>query len=167
MANSRNGRRREEKFRRIMAERGIPLVRPEKLFRFTRTTYRPDWYAPSSDTYFEVLGSRQRKWAIVAVLDLMEWVYPEVRLLAVTPDGESVTWAPEARTRTFVTKFALGSEITAVIKRLGWTYSRFAAEAGIHGPSLSQWNRGRARPCFQSEMKIKAALARLSEPQAS
>ena len=81
------GARREEQFRRIMARRGIMLVRPARPFRFTHTSYRPDFFSPTENIYYEVLGSRQRAQTIRPQLDLMELVYPRVKLVTVAPDG--------------------------------------------------------------------------------
>jgi hypothetical protein len=90
MASAKTGARREAKFRRFMAKRGVILSRPPRSFRFHFTVYTPDFYDPLSDTYYEVLGSRQRAHALMPTMDLMSVVYPEIRLVAVTPDGEAV-----------------------------------------------------------------------------
>lgn len=148
-----------------MRERGIMLVRPSRVFRFRLTVYRPDWHDPASDTYYEVLGSRQRKWAIVPLLDLMHYVYPDVALIALTPDAEPVTWSSTRRLRSFEATFTLGTQITAAITRLGWTYKRFSEEAGfaVGSSLLSQYMHGHARPSVDTATRIRATLDRLAQ----
>lgn len=88
--NSAAAIRREERFRRHMAAQGVELERPHIRFGFKWTKYRPDWYDPQADTYFEVIGTRQRGASIAPILDLMSLAYPRVDFRVVTPDGERV-----------------------------------------------------------------------------
>lgn len=73
-----------------MARQGVMLTRPTVSFAFKWTRYTPDWYDATADTYYEVIGSRQRFQAILPTLDLMAVVHPEVDFRVVTPSGERI-----------------------------------------------------------------------------
>jgi len=161
MPSSQAGVTREETFRRIMLQaRRIRLERPARVFRFKRTVYRPDWVDPARGVYYEVLGTRQRKWAIVAILDLMDLVYPTIQLIAVQPDGTPVQWG-ERRTRGYGA-FERLSEIPGVLQRLGWTHRRFATYCGIHASTLSNIMTGTYAPSLTCREKVAAALDELA-----
>lgn len=91
MGSAYAGAEREEQFRLVKQAAGVRLARCRRRFRFTWTTYTPDFYAPSELTYYEVIGSRQRLEQLRPKLDLMALVYPQVLLQVVHPDGRPVT----------------------------------------------------------------------------
>jgi len=91
--NPQNGTRREERFRKLMAERGVRLERPRVVFAFKWTKYHPDWYDPATNTYYEVIGTQQRGSQIGPTLDLMSIVHPAVDFRIVQTDG--TRWLPK------------------------------------------------------------------------
>ena len=80
-----------------MLRRGVTLTRPSRPFRFTYTTYLPDFYSPTEDVYYEVIGSRQRASQLLPLFDLMALVYPQIALVAVGPSGDVID--PKVRSR--------------------------------------------------------------------
>jgi hypothetical protein len=81
------GLAREQQFARHREALGRPVIRPTRRFMFITSYYVPDWYSPDDQTYFEVLGSRQRAHHWAQKFDLMVAFYPEVKLEPVYPDG--------------------------------------------------------------------------------
>lgn len=110
------GRRREEAFRHLMACRGIHLDRPARSFRFRWATYRPDFLDRATETYYEVIGTRQRASALYPTLDLMAYAYPDVRLVVVTPDGREWTGKSRLRDESLL-RLPYGEQVIARMRR--------------------------------------------------
>lgn len=85
------GLRRERQFEHARAASGHPVVRSPRRFDFLASWYVPDFYSVEEDTYYEVIGSRQRAAQLAVKLDLMTVFYPNVRLQVVHPDGRPYT----------------------------------------------------------------------------
>ena len=50
------------------------------LFRFDGTSYQPDFYDRERNTFYEIIGSRQRWHQIQSKLNLFKQAYPEINL---------------------------------------------------------------------------------------
>lgn len=136
MPNPAAGFRREERFRKIMAVQGVELVRPIRPFRFRRTTYLPDFYCAATDVFYEVIGSRQRGVALAPVLDLMETVYPSVRLEVVTPDGAKYESKAGVRV-AFLDSLPFGQALIDRMRRDRIGVGRLAERIGMHKSHFS------------------------------
>lgn len=126
-----NGPRRERAFAATMAARGITVQPNVRLFKFGLSSYRPDFYEPVEDVYYEVIGSRQRYAQLRPRLDLMRHVEPAIHLRVVTPEGDPylrrVSWRRDR----------LAEELDAALATHGMTASELAQLAGISYPTLS------------------------------
>jgi hypothetical protein len=87
-ANITLARAREERFRLFMAGTGVEVVKPKAPFRFRRSTYLPDFYCPTQDSFYEVLGSTGPTNRMPLILDLMEVFHPSVKLICAKPSGD-------------------------------------------------------------------------------
>lgn len=145
MASAKNGKLRERRFERLMGRRGIALVRPTQPFRFGLSTYRPDFYSPSEDRYYEVLGSRQRACSVLPLLDLLTLKYPAVRLDLVSPDGEPMT-PPRVRSYRALAATPVGAALLDRMARERLRFGDVARAIGVSGSELSKFVTGRIGP---------------------
>lgn len=136
-----NGALREAQFVRVMRARGVKVVRPKRVFRFTFSTYKPDFYALATDTYYEVIGSRQRCYQMLATFDLMATVHPEIRLEIVTPDGEPVTFIGQRRHRWLKT-LPWGAALEQRMRREGLSIRDLFRRFGLRETSFYDAMRG-------------------------
>lgn len=155
MGAANNGLRREHRFQKLMARRGIPLERPQRRFVFRRSTYTPDFYSPKQDCYYEVLGSRQRAHQLLAKLDLMDIMYPGIVLKLVTPDGAAITPKSEGRLSWF-DGVPRGAVIRKILIQEGLTLSALASEMGVSLVALSQAAREKGSPDPRTLRAIRA-----------
>lgn len=158
--NPRNGQRREERFRRIRAAEGIPLMRPTRTFRFKRCWYRPDFYSPTEGVYYEVLGSRQREYQIYPKIDLMDLCYPEIILRLVDPAGKPVHLGLARRALRWQVPWA--QELQAALEEHRMTLRDLAARLGYAPSSIKnalmlqqQAPLGRIRSWLDKEAKSR------------
>lgn len=139
------GREREERFRLVMAERGIVLERPSGPFRFRRSRYLPDFFSPTENAYYEVLGSSGPADRIPLILDLMDIFYPSARVICVKPSGEVFDRhsPPGQRRYAVVSSWPFGA---ALLRRMGEDRLHFgdvARRAGIDAGHFSRITRGK------------------------
>lgn len=153
MGNPRNGFRREARFRRIMAKRGTALTRPGRVFRFAYSMYRPDFHDPATETFYEVIGSRQRRFSLLPTLDLMRVVYPKVKLVIVTPDGSPVEFKGVKR-MLGINRLSFGRRLQARMAAEGLRWRDVERITGISKGTLSSAIHGR-RPAVETLKKLK------------
>lgn len=75
---------------KTIAERSGMLLRHlpgTRLFQLNGTSYTPDFHDPQTDTYYEVVGTRQAYHQIKRKIRLFIDAYPSVRFKVVRPDG--------------------------------------------------------------------------------
>ena len=113
------GATREAHFQAFMATRGVTLERASR-FRFHRSSYRPDFYAPAQGIYYEVVGSRQRAATLRFLLDLMDRYYPGIRLRLVSPNGQPYR-AEHNHHLQLRWSVPFGAELATALDRRGWT----------------------------------------------
>ena len=81
---------REAAFAKILTDRRQQWQYQSRTFVFginPRLTYTPDFYVPSTKTYYEVIGSRQALHQIQTKLKQWCQAYPDLKLQLVTPTG--------------------------------------------------------------------------------
>jgi len=83
----------EQIFARILKRKGIDFIyQPKPAFHMNylgaTITYRPDFYIPSEDTYYEVVGTRQAFHANKEKLFLMFALRPEIKFRIVKGNKE-------------------------------------------------------------------------------
>ena len=72
----------------MLERNGIKYVFPVPLMEIgVHTKYRPDFYLPESDTYVEVVGSRQAYSVNKYKYNLFKDFYRNKRFIVVNPDG--------------------------------------------------------------------------------
>lgn len=83
----------ENVFASIMTRRNVKLVWPARRFHLPslNTTYRPDFYAPVENIYYEVVGTRQAYSANRHKYEAMAVEHPEVTLYFVCGNGQPYT----------------------------------------------------------------------------
>ena len=59
-----------------------------KRFILKTSTYKPDFYCPEDDTYYEVVGTRQAISAIFHKIIEFKNTYPNIKFKIVNPNGE-------------------------------------------------------------------------------
>lgn len=149
-SKSRNGARREAQFRRVMAAKGIALAPPRR-FRFKRCSYTPDFYSPSENVYYEVIGSRQRAEHNRQLLDLMDAYHPGVVVRPVHPNGKA--YAAEHCQRLMRRwKVPCAIQLAEAMDARGLTQRAFARLIGVRDAQFTRWLYG-AR-----EARVNAAV---------
>lgn len=135
MPSPLNGRIRERRFVRAMAAQGIQVAPNRRVFRFGLTTYRPDFV--NGETYYEVIGTRQRYAALRPIFDLMRHVYPQVQLSVVTPEGTPYSARPAWR------RGHLAVLVGSALLERGMKVKELSALAGLSSANISACLRGK------------------------
>ena len=76
-------------FRTIAERSGLMLhyLSKRRLFKLNGTSYTPDFHDPSTDTYYEVVGTRQAHHQAKSKIRQFIEAYPSVKFKIVRPDG--------------------------------------------------------------------------------
>jgi len=84
----------EYAFSRIMEDRGVTLTfigkAGRRLFPLNGTNYTPDFYDPTTETYFKVSGTRQAYHKNKEKYAMFRATYPTLTLKIVRPDGQEI-----------------------------------------------------------------------------
>lgn len=148
MGSSRNGYLREEQFRQKMEKRGVLLERP-KSFRFCLSTYTPDFYSPSENAYYEVIGTRQRAAHVRMLADLIQAYYPTAILRFVKPDGTRYTFGHQRRVRRWQVPWA--ESLRQALDQRGWTLTDLAYAIGRKLSTVTgALHTGRSQPTLSA-----------------
>lgn len=121
-----------------MQARGVAVERNRRRFRFRRCSYTPDSYSPQEQQFYEVIGSRQRYYQLLPKLDLMDCLYPEIRLALVNPDG--TPYRPHPR---WISSYA--AEVHARLSKCGMTMTQLAEQLGVATSTLSNFLCGHSQ----------------------
>lgn len=78
----------EHKAEVFFAQNHPGFIYEPAIFHLHDTRYEPDFYDPRSNTFYEVIGSRQRYHQLKSKIALFRVLYPEIKLEICHPDGK-------------------------------------------------------------------------------
>jgi hypothetical protein len=84
----------EQIFADILKQSQLEFVYQPATFHFNGISYTPDFYVPKDQTFYEVIGTRQAYSLTRQKINLLEKVYPFLKICIVNPDGTNYESRP-------------------------------------------------------------------------
>ena len=85
---------REEMFAKYLEKKGLAWVFEQIRFQLKDTTYKPDFYCPDNDTFYDVIGTRQALHCSRNKIKELLKTYPDIKYKMVKPTGEKYQIKP-------------------------------------------------------------------------
>lgn len=137
----------EKQFAHYLKSQGKTWLYEPRRFKLKATTYKPDFYCPENDIYYEVVGTRQAIWRAKNKIIEFKKSYPNIKFKIVKPNGEMYigrkfnlyAYRPKLTNFWYLLreeKSGLFEELKEIMKKEGLSHEKLARILGVSMDTL-------------------------------